>query len=134
MRQFAEEVSRLTHGLCAGADVAEKIASAEGSDATQNVVSQGSYDLYSVIVKQAADTGTPAVAHHRQVVDCVVKIAQALGRPIPNLRLQHKLAAVVAADDALMLTAKAEGANREKLASMQRFGREFFVSLLEGIV
>lgn len=134
MHHFAIEVARLTHSLCAGADVAEKIASAEGCAATQSVVAEGSDGLYSVIIKQAAEIGTPTAAHHRQVVDCVVKVAQVLGKPIPSVQLQQKIAAVVAADDALALTVKTAGADREKLAKMQLFGREFFVNLLRDIV
>lgn len=134
MHQFAVEVAQLTHSLGTGALVAEKIASAEGSAATQQVVSQGSDGLYSVIIKQAEATGAPTAAHHRQVVDCVVKIALALGKQAPSSEVQHKLAAIVAADDALELTSKTAGANTEKLAKMQRFGREFFVNLLRDIV
>ena len=133
MHHFAVQVAQLTHSLCAGAEVAEKIASAEGSAATQSVVSQGSDSLYSVITKKAEEIGNP-VAHHRQVVDCVIKMAQALDKPVPTPQIQHKLAAIVAADDALALTAETAGANSTKLAQMQRFGREFFVSILRDIV
>lgn len=133
MHHFAVQVAQLTHSLCAGAEVAEKIASAEGSAATQSVVSQGSDGLYSVIIKKAQDLGG-AFPRHRLVVNCVVKIAQALGKPVPKPQLQHKLAAVVAADDALNLVAQGENVDHEKLAQMRRFGREFFVSILRDIV
>lgn len=133
MHHFAVQVAQLTHSLCAGAEVAEKIASAEGSAATQSVVSQGSDGLYSVIIKKAQDLGG-VLPRHRLVVNCVVKIAQALGKPVPKPQLQHKLAAVVAVDDALNLVARGENVDREKLAQMQRFGREFFVSILRDIV
>lgn len=134
MHQFAVEVAQLTHSLDAGALVAEKIASAEGSAATQQVVSEGADGLYNVIMEKTAAVSSPTSAHHRQVVDCVVKISQALGKQAPSPEIQHKLAAIVAADDALALTAETAGANTEKLAKMQRFGREFFVHLLRDIV
>jgi hypothetical protein len=133
MYKFATEVAQLVHSLGVGSDVAEKIASAPGSVATQRVVSEGADGLYSVITKQAADIGTPADVHHRQVVNCVVKMAEALGKPIPSTAQLHKLAAVVAADDALEVIKTASGSSGHR-TQMQRFGREFFANLLQDII
>jgi hypothetical protein len=133
MYQFALEVSQLVHGLNAGAEVAEKIASDEGSQATQSVVAGGSTELYSVIVKQAQELGA-GPSRHRQVVHCIAKLAEALGKPTPTPEQCHKIAAAVTADTALTEVLKTAETGQEKYAEMQRFGREFFVRLLGDII
>lgn len=135
MLGVATEISQLVHAISTMDTLAEKVASAQGSALVQQSTSQASNDLYNVIVKVASDQ-TPHQPRHKQVVDCVCKIAQLTGKPAPIGESQQKLAAAVVVDETLseVIPTEENQAERTKLAEARAYGREFVMSLLKEVI
>jgi|GEM_PF-2295633 len=135
MLKFATEISRLVHDIGKMETIAVKVASAENSYDAQAATAVASSGLYDVIIKRATDESAET-PNYKPVVACVKKMAQYLGKPPVDAQQCLKIAAAVAADDALseILPKTADEGEQRKLAAMQMYGREYFVELLRGVI
>ena len=136
MLNIATEISQLVHNIKSMDTIGVKIASVEGSVLAQHTTAEASTALYNVITKCARVSAHPAGSHHLQVVTFIQKIAEVLCRPSISAEMQLKLAAAVAADDALTAVIQVEKNPVEhlKFAEAQLFGREFIIELLQGVI
>jgi len=136
MLNVAAEISQLVHSIGDMETVGVKIASAEGSALTQRTNSYASGALYNVIVKCAEDFVPGEMPHHYKMVSFIDKMASVLNKPAFPQAYMHKLAAAVAADDALtdVMSITSDEDERTKLAESRAFGREFIVEILRGVI
>jgi len=136
MLNVAAEISQLVHSIGVLETVGVKIASAEGSAFTQRTNAQASSALYNVIVKCAQEFVPGEMPHHYKMVSFIDKTAEVLNKPAFLQAHRHKLAAAVAADDALtdVMSITTDDDARMKLAESRAFGREFIMEILRGVI
>jgi hypothetical protein len=128
MRVFAAELSDVVHNTLALDTIAVKIASVDGSLEAQNLKSQVSGEIYTVIEKTAADKSLT-------VVELVEKVAEELKKPALDPEYRTKLAAAVLVDSSLTrVISESTPDEAMKLASSRAYGREFFVELLAKVI
>lgn len=135
MLNFAMEVSRAAHDIGKMDNIAIKVAAAEDSREMQVTVSRASDMLYSVIDKRASEDPVEQPNTYG-IPNCIAKMASYLGKPELGIGQIMKLAAVVAADNAInnVLAQETNPVEQQKLASMRFYGREYFVSLLREVL
>ncbi len=133
-----QEVIALIHSVSAFPQLAEKVASAEGSAFAQQIGAVGADVLYDVMDKKACASGAD-IPHHRKVVRYIDKLAQQQGKAPLSPEWQLKIAATVAADDAITLILPSEAGEKTateygELFGMRSFGREFLVDTLQKVL
>lgn len=133
-----QEVIDLIHSVAVFPQLAEKVASAAGSAFAQQIGAVSADILYDVMDKEACTSRGDAV-HHRQVVQYVNKLAQLRGKEPLSAALQLKIAAMVAADDAITEILPSESGEKTaeeyaKLFGMRSFGREFLIDTLQKVL
>ena len=135
MLNFAMEVSQAAHAIGKMDDLSIKVAAAEDSREMQVTVSHASHMLYSVIEKRASED-TIEQPKVYGIPNCVAKMASYLGKPELGIGQIMKLAAVVAADEAIgeVIAQETDMAECKKLALMRSYGREYFVALLREVL
>ena len=137
MTHLAQDFSVAVHGISELSNATVKVADTDTLTDIQESIAVSSSVLYDVMTKEASTTIEGPAALHSKVTAYVSKLAAALDKPAVPAEMLHKIAAVVVADTAIEETREevkeAEEAS-EKMASVQSYGREFFVTLLNEVI
>jgi hypothetical protein len=134
MKEFTASVVKLLSDL----DSLEKIAVEAPSDncslLAQKTQAKAASQLYDVIETHVREVGLPGESHD-QVIGLVEKMAAVVEKPALTNEFKAKLAAAVVMDNTLRdeLT-KTDGKERNKVAALVSYGREYIAELLRSVL
>lgn len=130
----AHEVSRIVHNLGTLDVYAEKTAEEQDTLALGECTAQAANALYGVMAKEAefiSDGSNPF-----RMCRVVTKLARELGRDLPDVLTQLKIASAVAVDDTFnqVLESELPDSEKAKVAELQMYGREYLAEILRGVI
>lgn len=134
MSLTSHEVSQLLHNMGRLEEFATKTAEEQDVALIGVTNATAASALYDVMSKEAAfssDGSNPF-----RMCRTVSKLAQDIGKPGPDVFTQLKVAAAVAVDDTFnqVLTSDISHNEKEKIAELRAYGREYIMELLRGVL
>lgn len=134
MSLSAQEVSSVLHSMRTLDEYAVKTAEVADVSRIEAANAGSASALYGVMSKEASFA--PDGSNPFRMCRLVTKLAQDLGKPVPDALMQLKVAAAVAVDDAFEQVLGSDVADTEKakVAELRLYGREYLAELLRGVI
>jgi hypothetical protein len=134
MKEFTAQVVKLLGDLNDLEKIAVEASSNDCSLLTQKTQAKAASQLYGVIEKKAREVGASGMPHE-QVLELVEKMAEANSKAALTNEFKAKLAAAVVMDSTLQQHYhQAEEREKEKIAAMTCYGREYIAELLRSVL